>query len=128
MNGKRYFLDTNTIVQLLRGNQELANTLAKAVYVATSVICEIEFLSFPGLTGEDRTLFQEFMSRVDVINLRSDDMSIKRHILTFRAKNKLKLPDAIIAASAVVHRCALLTADSQLLKMSGITVQKYQVI
>jgi predicted nucleic acid-binding protein len=45
MSGRRYFLDTNAIVQLLSGNHSLLTTLAGAAYVATSVICELEFLS-----------------------------------------------------------------------------------
>lgn len=45
MNGRRYFLDTNAIVQVLAGNRELLALLSDAEYVATSIICELEFLT-----------------------------------------------------------------------------------
>ena len=54
MNGRRYFLDTNAIVQLLSGNPSILETISEAEYIATSVICEVEFFSFSGLTEEDR--------------------------------------------------------------------------
>ena len=60
MNGRRYFLDTNAIVQILSGNRELLALLMDAEYVATSVICELEFLSFPLLLEEDAALFSQF--------------------------------------------------------------------
>ena len=47
MSGNRYFLDTNAIVQLLAGNPDVIDILSGASYIAISVICELEFLSFP---------------------------------------------------------------------------------
>jgi tRNA(fMet)-specific endonuclease VapC len=126
MNGKRYFLDTNAIVQLLSGNRDLLNILSDAVYVATSVICELEFLSFPGLSKDDQLLFQKFLARVDVVDLCSGDDLLKEKVLALRAEKKLKLPDAVIAASSAVHACILLTADSQLLKTTSLMVRGYQ--
>ena len=126
MNGKRYFLDTNAIVQLLSGNRDLLNILSDAVYVATSIICELEFLSFPGLSDEDRLLFQRFLARVDVVDLCSGDDMLKGKVLALRAEKKLKLPDAVIAASSAVHACILLTAYSHLLKTPSLMVRGYQ--
>lgn len=125
MNGKRFFLDTNAIVQLLSGNAELRNSLQGAVYVATSVICELEFLSFPGLSEKDRQLFQSFLSKISVIDVCTGDVQLKEHIQDYRRAKKLKLPDAIIVASAAVHDCHLVTADKQLLKIPGLAVQGY---
>jgi len=39
-----------------------------------------------------------------------------------------KLPDAVIAASAVVADCHLVTADKHLLKIPGLAVQGYQAV
>ncbi len=50
MNGKRYLLDTNAIIALLNGHEELGNLLASADFVAISVISRLEFLSFAGIT------------------------------------------------------------------------------
>ncbi|MEN8255393.1 MAG: PIN domain-containing protein [Verrucomicrobiota bacterium] len=125
MNGRRYFLDTNAIVQVLAGNGGLLTLLSDAEYVATSIICELEFLSFPSLPKEDILLFQRFKKRVEMIDLASDDLPLKDRILELRSVRKLKLPDAIIAASSIVGGCTLITADRQLLNMKELDAQGY---
>jgi predicted nucleic acid-binding protein len=79
MSGKRYFLDTNAIVQLLAGSRELLELLNQADYVATSVICELEYLAFPDLAKEDKELFEEFRARVEVTDLCSGDTQLKEN-------------------------------------------------
>ncbi len=125
MNGRRYFLDTNAIVQILAGNGELLALLSDAEYVATSIICELEFLSFPSLPEEDAMLFQQFTKRVEMVGLASGDLALKNRILKIRSARKLKLPDAIIVASSAVSNCTLITADRQLLNMKELDVQGY---
>jgi len=69
MNGNRYLLDTNTIIQLLLGNEHLLRIVNGADYVATSVICEIEFLCFPNLPEEDRKLFDQFKGKTEIFDV-----------------------------------------------------------
>jgi len=127
MSGNRYFLDTNAIVQILSGNRDLLVLIADATYVATSVICELEFLSFSGLSEDDKLLFQDFIENIDVLDLCAGDVLLKRHILVLRREKKLKLPDAIIAASAMIHETVLVTADQHLLNLSGVRTLAYPV-
>ena len=127
MSGKRYFLDTNAIIQLLAGNSTILELLKTADHVATSVICELEFLSFPDLPEEDRQLFRLFKERVQVVDILSDDDFLKNHILAFRFSKKMKLPDAIIAAAAKSTDCILLTADNQLLNHPDVTSQGFSI-
>jgi len=127
MSGKRYFLDTNAIVQLLAGNSDLIKMLSGASYVATSVICVLEFTCFSGLTAKDKRLFQTFLKRVDVVDLCSDDKALMETITSLRSSTKLKLPDSIIVASSACHSCVLLTADSRLLTLANISTQTYSL-
>jgi len=125
MNGKRYFLDTNAIVALLAGDSNLLELLNEADYVATSVICELEYLAFPGLPDEDKVLFEQLLEQVHVTDLCSGDSRLKEQILRLRAEKKIKLPDAIIAASAMNQNSVLLTDDKQLLTHAGICAESY---
>lgn len=125
MSGKRYFLDTNAIVALLAGNRTLLELLNQAEYVSTSVICELEYLAFPGLAEEDKALFEEFRSKVDVADLCAGDTQLKKTILQLRSEKKIKLPDAIIAACAISRGCVLLTEDKQLINHAGIDSRSY---
>lgn len=127
MSGNRWFLDTNAIVQILTGHPGLLTLLSDADYVATSVICELEFLSFPSLLEDDAELFNQFIKRVEVIDVVTENLPLKKRILELRSIRKLKLPDAIIAASSVVSGCTLITADRQLLNVEGLDARGYEL-
>lgn len=126
MNGNRYFLDTNAIVALLRGHQALNAKLQKSEWVGISVISQIEFLAFPALPEQDRQLFEIFCHRVDIIDLSSDNKTLLKDILYFRINYKIKLPDAIIAASALQNKAMLVTEDTDFKGISEIQVVSVQ--
>jgi len=44
MRGERYLLDTNAIIALLQGNQQLIQLLQDAEWIGISIISQIEFL------------------------------------------------------------------------------------
>jgi len=116
MSGKRFILDTNAIVSLLKGNKYLVSSIEHAEWVGISIISKIEFLAFPDLSEPDARLFEEFQRRVDIIDLNENDEKLISKIINTRKKYKIKLPDAIIISTAITHNCTLLTADKELRK------------
>lgn len=46
MNGKGFLLDTNAIIQLLKGNKGLLSIISGADFIATSIISEMEYFWF----------------------------------------------------------------------------------
>ena len=124
MSGKRYLLDTNAIVSLLQGNQALATTLNQADWVGISIISELEFLSFPALSLADEHLFQNFKQRIDVVGLTTQDQNLVGLCLQLRKAKTLKLPDAIVAASAIAQSAILVTEDSDFSKLPGLQIVK----
>jgi len=122
MSGNRYFMDTNAIVDLLRGNPTLIAELQQSEWVGISVISQIEFLSFQSLTEQDRQLFEKFCHRVEIISLHSDDALLIESILYFRVNYKFKLPDAIIAASALQNHAILITEDTDFKRINELKV------
>ncbi len=123
MSGKRYLLDTNAIVSLLQGNQRLVALLDDAAWTGISVIAKLEFLAFPRLSKADRELFAEFESRVEVVGLPAGDRSLLDAIITLRSSSGLKLPDAIIAASAMAAKAHLITADEHFQSVPSLAVE-----
>ena len=117
MNGeKRYFLDTNALVAFGNGEKKIGAFLAEANAVSTSVICELEYLSWEGLTEQDEDHFRQFLSMINVVDVLTGDAVLKNRIVEIRRANaKIKLPDAIVMASASITRSILLTRDHQLL-------------
>lgn len=113
---KRYFLDTNALVAFGNGEKTIGDLLSDADAVSTSVICELEYLSWEGLTEQDENRFREFLTLINVVDVSSSDVNLKSRIVEIRRANvKIKLPDAIVMASAAATGSVLLTRDHQLL-------------
>ncbi|WP_392531447.1 type II toxin-antitoxin system VapC family toxin [Nostoc sp. C117] len=122
MNGNRYVLDTNAIVALLQGNSQLIQLLQDADWIGVSVISQIEFLAFSGLSQEDSQLFEHFLQRVEVISLVASDGVLIKKIIEIRQQYRLKLPDAVIAAMTIQNSASLVTADLEFAKVTILTV------
>ena len=110
-------LDTNAILYLLGGR--LAHPLPVAEYFI-SVISEMELLSYPSLDEPAQAKIEEFLSRVIVIGLNEE---VKTLAIRLRKQYSLKLPDAIIAATALSLGASLLTNDSRLLQLPELRSQ-----
>lgn len=119
MNGERYLLDTNAVIQLLKGNSDVSSILGDADSIALSIIAEMEYLSFPGLNDHDVGLYRVLKSRVRVFDVPADDEIFTRMVVTARQKYGLKLSDAIIAATACKNDLTLLTADDHFKKLKS---------
>ena len=116
MNGK-FLLDTNVVIDFLNGRsglEWLGDKLAEAEYF-TSVITRMELLSFGRLTAEAEQLVKDFLDNLTVIAL---DDRIEHAAIALRRAARLKLPDAIVAATAWAGGLALLTSDQQMLNLS----------
>lgn len=111
MNGNKFLLDTNAIAALLQGNAILVELLKTADWVGISIISQLKFLANPALNADDRVLFDSFLNRVQVIDLAHHDTVLLSSIIKIRTTYRLKLPDSIIAASALQTKAILLTAD-----------------
>jgi predicted nucleic acid-binding protein len=107
--GKRYLIDTNVIIDFS------ANRIPKAGSILLtrcfdevpqiSIITKIELLGFPLVTVGIKELIKVSL----VIGL-TDDI-VDRTIL-IRKQHKIKLPDAIIAATSIVSGSTLLSRNS----------------
>ncbi|QSJ19670.1 type II toxin-antitoxin system VapC family toxin [Nostoc sp. UHCC 0702] len=122
MNGNRYVLDTNAIVSVLQGSSQLIQLLQDADWIGVSVISQIEFLAFSGLSQEDRQLFEQFLQRVELISLVASDAVLIKKIIEIRQQYRLKLPDAVIAAMTIQNSASLVTADLEFTKVTILAV------
>jgi len=107
----RLLLDTNSIIALLNENSEVIEAIDSAENIFISIINELEFKSFSGISLNDIKLFDAFVSNVNVLDLQASNSTLINKTIEIRNAYKLKLPDAIIAASAIVNNAVLLTGD-----------------
>jgi len=96
-------LDTNIVLYFL-GNKLAEPLLAGDYYV--SVISEIELLSYASITQAEEKSIQEFLSETHIVGVTE---SVKNEAVSLRRAFSLKIPDAIVAATAVVLGAELLT-------------------
>jgi predicted nucleic acid-binding protein len=104
----RILVDTNIIIYVLHGNRELAS-LIHSKYAYLSVIAELELLSFPKIDKKEEFVIQSFIKEMNLVGLNE---VIKRETIRLRRTYGLKLPDSIVAATALYLNCPLITADS----------------
>jgi len=110
----KWLLDTNTVLYLLGGR--LAAPLVAGEY-SVSVISEMELLSYPALDEAAEKHIRSFLADVAVIGL---TQPVKESAIRIRRQTGLRLPDAIVAATAVVLDAEVLTNDLDLLRVAGL--------
>ena len=107
MSGDNIVVDTSLIINLFNGSAEVQRLITgRTLFV--SVISEIEVLSFPQLTDNDRSLIKDFLSECYIVDI---EQAVKDITIQIRAKYKTKLPDAVIAATALYFDMPLFTMD-----------------
>lgn len=82
-----------------------------------SFITELELLSKPNITSAETAKTKAFINQCTVVDI---SPAIKRKVIEIRQKVKIKLPDAIIAASAITLNLPIVTADKQFEKIPGL--------
>ena len=108
MSGVSIVSDTNPLIYLLNGSEKAAEYLNnKQVWI--SVISELELFGKKGLTEAEK---KEINSLIDNCFVAELNYSIKNITKELLQTDKIKLPDAIIAATALYLDLPLLTFDS----------------
>jgi predicted nucleic acid-binding protein len=108
-----YVFDTNVIIRHLNDRTSVLWKGRRFI----SVITEMEVLAKPHMPPEAEQEARDFLKGFSIIPL-SD--AVKHEAIRIRreASPRLKLPDAIIAATAVVLEAQLITADEKLSRLA----------
>lgn len=116
MSGIKYLLDTNFILGIFKSSPAVVSVVSEhkilAVECAYSAITRMELLGFPGITSTEDNLIRQKLERFTHVSLTSP---IEDVVIKLRQTRKIKLPDAIIAATAIYTGVELLTLDQHLL-------------
>lgn len=117
--GQKYLIDTNAIIDYLENKlPEKASNKIDDGAVIMSVISRIELLAWPKATEKQLKLLEDFIDASQVLLL-SEDVIVET--IAIRRFSGIKLPDAIIAATALVHNLTLLTRNtSDFKKVDGL--------
>lgn len=118
MSGTKYLLDTNFILGTLKSDTQVLAELSSRRILAGecsySAIARMELLGFHRITQEEETLIKQKLEHFAYLPLTKD---IEDRVIALRQSRKIKLPDAIIAATALYFGIELLTLDQHLLEI-----------
>ena len=117
----KFLLDTNVVIYLLGGR--LRHSLPQGDF-GVSIITEIELLSYPGLSQADEEIARGFLAEV-VRHPLTD--AVRDQTISLRKQFRLKLPDALIAATALDAGAILLSNDQQLQIVPSLKVQAVEL-
>jgi predicted nucleic acid-binding protein len=112
--GIKYLWDTNTAIYYLQKQfppsaEKFIDSLLQDYQPSISAITEIELLCWKTASDNDLIVLKNFIEDSVVFELEKD---IKHKTADLRKTNKIKLPDAIIAATAIIHNLTLLTRNT----------------
>ena len=118
MNGKHILKNKeyNVLVRYKHNNWLLqrklpnnAKKLLSGIEPCISVITQIELFSSNLITYSEKQFLEAFVNICTVYSHLNNDIVNKSIFL--RQQNKIKLPDAIIAATALVNNCTIITRN-----------------
>ena len=121
MNGNVFLADTNAILYLLNGNSCMKQYVKSNFLV--SIISEMELLGYSSISQEESDIIRNVLSLCKIENISTD---IKEKTIELRKLFKIKLPDAIIASTAIINSVPLLSADIIFSKITGLNFIRLQ--
>lgn len=122
MNGNNILIDTNTAIYLLNGDTLLAEILhQKRIYL--SFITQLELLGYPGITVKEVKQIEYMLENCIIIDINN---IIKSEAIHLRRLYSLKLPDCIVAATAIYLDLPIITSDRRFKKIKELNLMFYE--
>ncbi|WP_281337259.1 type II toxin-antitoxin system VapC family toxin [Flavobacterium eburneipallidum] len=122
MNGNSIVLDTNIVLYLLNGDDELV-TILNQMQLYVSVITEIELLAYQEISIQDKAKIKYFLSECIIVPLNDE---IKNICIAIKQTSKVKTPDAIVAATSIHNKIPLITSDKGFEKNQNLDLFLYK--
>ena len=115
MNSIDFLADTNFLIYLLEGRPE--TELFADFSFAVSFVTEIELLGRKDISETELQVIQELLDTCFVIDLQP---AIKAKAISLKQSHKIKLPDALVAATSYESGLPWLTADKGFANLPGL--------
>ena len=119
----RWVLDSNVWIEAAAGVPHAKRALARAATIdwcGFSAISRLEVLGFPNLTPVEENGLLVLLSQFNEIAIMSDVID---RAIALRRQARIKAPDAIVAATALLQQAEVVTRNTaDFKKVSGLTV------
>jgi predicted nucleic acid-binding protein len=112
--GARFLVDSNVLIYFLTDDiAPAALTIVETILNESfqiSILSKIEVLGWRGHTPDGYEATAEFLKHADVFDLTSQ---VADYTIELRRQFSIKLPDAVIAATALLHDLTLVTRNTK---------------
>ncbi len=121
----RWLLDSNVLIDALAGLPHGVRVLREArkrpeVLVIYSAITRIEVLGFPNLSEQEETAVRRLLHEFEEVAVSN---AVVERTIQIRKLVRIKIPDALIAASADTAQAVVVTRNtSDFQRVPGLTV------
>ena len=120
MNGNKVLLDSNLVIYLAKGLIDFDAVIIDEYEYYISVITYMEILGFSFKSKNEEKNTKELIDQFKLVHI---DNAIIQKVISLRKKNNVKLPDAIICATAMENRMTLYSNDKRLSKIDKIDIR-----
>jgi len=121
MNGNKKVLDTNIVLYLLAGDNTIADFL-QGVEAYISVITELELIGYPDINSKELKSIKSFLEDCTIVGISEP---IKEIYADLRKKYRLKMGDAVAAATAIYLGLPFISADKDFTKVTELNFAFY---
>lgn len=126
MNGIKFLLDTNFVLGLLKATPEVVEKVSQMDILASSCgyssVTRMELLGYPNITSDEERLIADRLSKFTYLPI---TIEIENLAIALRRTRRVKLPDAIVASTAIHHGLELMTLDKALLSLVSQAIEPH---
>jgi predicted nucleic acid-binding protein len=108
MTGNKAILDSNVIIDAVRKLIDIEKSIFQYKCVYISLITYIEVLGYTFKDENEKVITTQILGMFEIIN---PDLEIADLTISYRKMKKIKIPDAIILATARKLNAKLLTSN-----------------
>ena len=124
MNGtNKVLLDSNIVIYLSQRKLSINEVIDDDKQYAISLITYMEILSYNFTNKDEEEFIKQLLSFFTIIDINQE---IAEKVITLKKQRKIKLPDAIIVATALYENAVLYTNDKQLHSVEDLNIRYFQ--
>jgi len=117
MSGNRILLDSNIVIYLSQNKLSIDEVLEDDKEYAVSIITYMEILSYNFPSTQEENFIRELLTYFEIIDI---NHKVAEQVIALKKRRRIKLPDAIIVATALMTKSTLYTNDRQLTAIEGL--------
>jgi predicted nucleic acid-binding protein len=110
MSGIKALFDSNALIYASQGKLDLATYLHHYSHWGISLITYMEVLGYPFQNTDEEKLISEILQSFEILSI---TQTIADQVIQLRKRIKIKLPNAIIWATAYTEQLDLITYNAK---------------